>query len=169
MNSPALELTVTGENFDKGSMEVFFRGVGVPVTYISATQLTVVLPATGLTTPGTYPLTVRNLLRQNTEALDFTVSTVTATPLAARSSEVMLYPNPAQGAFTVQGPALLTSHAPVALDLLNMVGQVVATASLQRVGQQSEAVITTTQLAAGVYTLRLHLPTGVLIKVIMLQ
>jgi hypothetical protein len=55
--SPDLMLTVSGSGFVSNSI-VSFNGVAVATTYVSASQLTAVVPASNLTTPGSYPVVV---------------------------------------------------------------------------------------------------------------
>jgi hypothetical protein len=55
--SADLPLTVSGAGFISTSV-VSFNGVALATTYVSATQLTVVVPAANLTTPGSYPVVV---------------------------------------------------------------------------------------------------------------
>jgi len=57
--SPDLTLTLNGDNFVKTSV-VNFNSQAVVSTYISKTQLQATIPATAITTPGTYPVKVTN-------------------------------------------------------------------------------------------------------------
>jgi len=57
--SPAFTLTVTGTKFLTGSV-VRWNGADRPTTYVSATQLTAVIPAPDVASPGTKGVTVFN-------------------------------------------------------------------------------------------------------------
>jgi uncharacterized protein (TIGR03437 family) len=52
-------LTLTGTNFAPGAT-VSFNGTTLPTTFVSTSQVTVTLPAGGLATGGTFPITVTN-------------------------------------------------------------------------------------------------------------
>jgi len=56
---PAFTLTVTGTNFVQNST-VNWNGSGLATTYVSATQLTALVPATDIAITGTVPVTVFN-------------------------------------------------------------------------------------------------------------
>lgn len=58
------QLTVTGTNFDNGSV-VLFNGTQVPTVYNSPTQLTATVPASLLTTVGDRPVVVRDSFSRN--------------------------------------------------------------------------------------------------------
>jgi hypothetical protein len=55
--SPGLILTVRGSDFISSSV-VRFNGVALATTYVSATELTAIVPTSNLTTPGSYPVVV---------------------------------------------------------------------------------------------------------------
>jgi hypothetical protein len=55
--SGSFTMTVTGTNFLSGSL-VLFNGSGVATTFVSATQLTALIPSTALTSGGTFNVTV---------------------------------------------------------------------------------------------------------------
>lgn len=57
--APAFTLTVNGNNFISASA-VNWNGIALPTTYISASQLTVVVPASDISTIGTASVTVSN-------------------------------------------------------------------------------------------------------------
>jgi len=59
VGGPAFTLTVTGTNYVPGSV-VQWNGADRATTYVSATQLTAVIPATDLLTAGTARVTVFN-------------------------------------------------------------------------------------------------------------
>lgn len=87
-------------------------------------------------------------------------------PLAA--AEVTVFPNPTHAAFTVQVPAVAGSPA-VRAELLNTLGQVVRsqTAALPAAG--TRLTVATTDLAAGIYTLRLRAGAATVVKRVVLQ
>lgn len=62
--SPNTQLTVTGTNFDNGSV-VSFNGTQVSTIYNSPTQLTATIPASLLTTVGDRPVVVRDSFNRN--------------------------------------------------------------------------------------------------------
>lgn len=55
--SPDLTLTVTGTNYVSAS-QVFFGGMPLTTTFVSATQLTAVVPAAAIASPKTVPVFV---------------------------------------------------------------------------------------------------------------
>lgn len=57
--SPATTLTITGQQFVSGAI-VRFGVTGLTTTFVNATQLTALIPATALTANGTMPVTVEN-------------------------------------------------------------------------------------------------------------
>ncbi|MDO7852658.1 FG-GAP-like repeat-containing protein, partial [Hymenobacter convexus] len=83
-----------------------------------------------------------------------TFTPLAATPAAAAAAEVTLFPNPARGSFAVQLPAAWGA-APVRAELLNALGQVVATRAAQPTAGAT-LTMETAGLNAGIYTLRLH-------------
>lgn len=69
-------ITVTGTNFTSTSIAQW-AGTNIGTTYVSSTQLTVVIPAANLTTAGTYSITVRNPDTSTTSnAVTFTVTAI---------------------------------------------------------------------------------------------
>src|SRR5512133_1094112 len=57
--SPQFTLTVNGTLFDNNAV-VNWNGSGLVTTYVSATQLTAIVPAARVATAGTAPVTVTN-------------------------------------------------------------------------------------------------------------
>src|SRR3989344_1731039 len=57
--SGALTMTVSGSNFDSNAL-VYFNGSAKATTYVSSTTLNALIPASDLTTLGTYSVTVNN-------------------------------------------------------------------------------------------------------------
>ena len=73
LGQPAFTLTVTGSAFDASAV-VTFNGVDMTTTYVSATTLTAAVPASAVTSAGTYPVLVRNSTGCTSNVLSFTVS-----------------------------------------------------------------------------------------------
>ena len=71
---PAFTLTANGTNFISGS-SVNFNGSALATTFVSATQLTAVIPASGINLAGTFNVVVTNPGGQTSNALSFTVVT----------------------------------------------------------------------------------------------
>lgn len=71
---PAFTLTVNGTNFISGST-ANFNGSALATTFVSATQLTAVVPASGITLAGTFNVVVTNPGGQTSNALSFMVVT----------------------------------------------------------------------------------------------
>ncbi len=78
--SPQLTLTVNGINFLSGAT-VRFNNVDLATTFVSATQLTAVVPPTLLATSGDFAVIVRNPDSQLSPAATFTVSPNAVPPL----------------------------------------------------------------------------------------
>ena len=78
----------------------------------------------------------------------------TATASARDAAAFSLYPNPTRGSVTVSGPAF--AHA----EVLDAVGRL---AWSQPADQAGRAILQLPSLPAGVYTVRLTLPTGVIV------
>ena len=57
LNSSATTITLTGTNF-LASSTADFNGVGISTTFVSATTLTAIIPASDLSTAGNFPITV---------------------------------------------------------------------------------------------------------------
>ncbi len=70
---PATMITLTGTNFVSGST-ADFNGAAVSTTFVSATQLTAVIPASDLTTVGTDSITVVNPDGSATAGFGFTIN-----------------------------------------------------------------------------------------------
>ncbi len=94
-------LTVNGTNFVPSST-VSFNGINATTTYVSATQLTAQIPASDVTTAGTYPVAVTNAAPGGG-----TSNTQTFTVFSATSQIVILAPGPA----TVDAPLAVTVQA----------------------------------------------------------
>jgi hypothetical protein len=86
-----------------------------------------------------------------------------ATASALLSAGVSVYPNPAHESFTVQVPAVASAKS-VQAELLNALGQVVRKQSAALPAAGTQFTVPTTDLATGVYTLRLRAGDAVLTK-----
>ncbi|MCC3159807.1 FG-GAP-like repeat-containing protein [Hymenobacter sp. 15J16-1T3B] len=93
--------------------------------------------------------------------LVLTPTRITALAPAALSQQVLVYPNPARSAVTVELPAALRPQAHT-LTLRNALGQQVRTAELPA-GPATRS-LPLTGLSAGVYTLSLTTPQGVVVR-----
>lgn len=65
-----VELHVHGSGFTAESV-ITFNGGDEPTTYVSETELTTIVKPSTATTPGAYPVTVRNGTGPESEALNF--------------------------------------------------------------------------------------------------
>ncbi len=123
------------------------------------------------TAPGTSTTVSYNRLNRPVTGQVYALAppaTPTAITTGLAASEVLVFPNPSAGMFTVQLPAVLGSSAVQAV-LLNPLGQVVR--------RQEEALpaagawfsMNTSGLAAGIYTLRLQTGAVLVTKRVMLR
>jgi len=96
--------------------------------------------------------------------LHFAARTALATAPGLVAAEVALYPNPAHSQFTVTVPALAGASGMQA-ELLNALGQVVR----RHTATGTSLTVDAAGLAAGVYTLRLHVGSGTVAKRVVLQ
>jgi IPT/TIG domain len=78
--APAFTLTVAGTAFGSASV-VVFNGVLQPTTFVSATQVTAMIPGTAVANAGAIPVLVRvttngqyGQVTQNSNPVDFTVN-----------------------------------------------------------------------------------------------
>jgi len=94
-------------------------------------------------------------------SLLFTGNRVLASAPASLSAQVAVYPNPARGQVLVEVPAALRQQA-LALTLVNALGQTVKTATLPADSQARALPLA--GVAAGVYSLRLATPKGLVTK-----
>ncbi|RYU74634.1 beta strand repeat-containing protein, partial [Hymenobacter persicinus] len=76
-NSAGFTLTVSGTSFQSGAV-VTLNGTALTTTFVSATSLTAAVPASALTTPGTYNVTVTNPGATASAPATFTVSAAMA-------------------------------------------------------------------------------------------
>lgn len=95
-----------------------------------------------------------------------------ATALAARAdfeaASVIVYPNPAHGRFTVQLPPL-AGQREVRASLVNSLGQLVLSRAIALTAAGATADFATSDLASGVYVLRLQADSQVLTKRVVLE
>ena len=86
VNSPATTETVSGSNFTKSSV-VNFNGTALTTTFVSSSQLTAVIPASSLTTAGSFNITVTDGGKtSNSIALKVSSSAPTITSLSPGSA-----------------------------------------------------------------------------------
>ncbi len=107
-------------------------------------------------------------LLRNRFTLLFSPATALAATASLTASAVSVYPNPAQGRFTVRVPAVAAANT-VQAELLNALGQVVRRQSAALPAAGATLAVETTGLAAGVYTLRLTAGASTLAKRVVLQ
>lgn len=87
---PAFTLTVTGTNFVSGTT-VNFNGNALTTTFVSATQLTAMVPASDISAPGNSNITVTNPGGSISNTLTFTVVTPQAATQVIGNSVSALY------------------------------------------------------------------------------
>ena len=100
--------------------------------------------------------------------LRFGARTALATASALTAADVAVYPNPAQGRFTVLVPAV-AGAATVQAELLNALGQVVLRQTVAQNTAGAGFTVNAAGLATGVYTLRLHAGNASITKRVVLQ
>ncbi|HZR55388.1 MAG TPA: IPT/TIG domain-containing protein [Terriglobales bacterium] len=79
--APAFMLTINGSGFSANSV-VFFNATAEPTTFVNATQVTAMIPATAVATAGAMPVYVRvttgggmyGPTSQNSNTVNFTVN-----------------------------------------------------------------------------------------------
>ncbi|MGI4970599.1 MAG: T9SS type A sorting domain-containing protein [Janthinobacterium lividum] len=84
------------------------------------------------------------------------------------AAEVNVYPNPAHERFTVQVPAVVDASS-VQAELLNTLGQTVRRQTAAQLATGTTLTLETTNLAAGVYVLRLQAGSSTLTKRVVVQ
>lgn len=101
--SPSFTLTVTGKNFAPGAT-IGLSGVGIPTTYVSATQVTATVTTTDIALQGTYNVAVTNPSPGGgtSNALPLTITAATNNPVPVIQS---MFP----GSSPLNGPALTLS------------------------------------------------------------
>jgi hypothetical protein len=100
--------------------------------------------------------------------LQFSPITPLATAPALAPELVGIYPNPAHGSFTVAVPAV-AGATQVHAELLNSLGQVIRQHSAALPASGTSFNVSTTELAAGVYVLRLRASDTTLMKRVVVQ
>ena len=120
--------------------------------------------------PGTrYSFTLATTTAGNGRfSLIFRAANVTATRAELTAATVSIYPNPAHGHFTVLLPPLASQHI-VQATLLNVLGQVVLTRSINLTAAGATAYFNTQPLAKGIYILRLQAQNQVLSKSVVVE
>ncbi|TGE17815.1 T9SS-dependent M36 family metallopeptidase [Hymenobacter elongatus] len=101
-------------------------------------------------------------------AAGFQLPTVLSTQKALNEKLVEVYPNPAQNQLTVR--TQVSSSVPVKVELLTLLGRTVLTASASAARIQAEGIrLSTTELANGIYVVRLTTSEGTITKKVMVQ
>ena len=100
-------------------------------------------------------------------ALHFTAS-VLATATALTAAQIELYPNPAHARFAVLMPGV-SGVAAVQAELVNILGQVVCRQSAALPASGATLTVKTTELAQGVYLLRLQAGAAMVTKRVVIQ
>ncbi len=101
-------------------------------------------------------------------ALYFGTAGVLAANAPAVAQQVQLYPNPAQGSFTLLLPAEL-GRTPVSVKVINQLGQLVSERTVAMTAAGASAQFDVSALAPGVYSLRLTSATGQVVKRIVVK
>ncbi|MFD1468306.1 ice-binding family protein [Hymenobacter caeli] len=96
-------------------------------------------------------------------SLRFGPAAALAANAPALAQQVQLYPNPAQGSFTLMLPAEL-GRTPVSVQVVNQLGQLVSERSVAMTAAGASARFDVSALAPGVYSLRLTSATGQVVK-----
>ncbi len=86
--SGAQTLTINGTNFVSGTTTVTYNGSAKTPTFVSATQITIPLLASDVSTIGTYPVVVRNTGNPTTASANFAVTSPTPTITSLSPSSV---------------------------------------------------------------------------------
>ncbi|MDO7851762.1 T9SS type A sorting domain-containing protein [Hymenobacter convexus] len=122
-----------------------------------------------LTTGSRYPFALDTTTAGNGRfSLAFRPAAVTATRAELTAAAVSLYPNPAHGSFTVLLPPLV-GQSGVRATLLNALGQQVQARNIGLTAAGATAEFNTSNLAAGVYVLRLQADSQVLTKRVVVE
>lgn len=103
-----------------------------------------------------------------TEDYTLIIDQVLPVRASALAAAVELYPTPARHSFTLQLPVAL-SQQPVEAVLRNSVGQVQQLHTLSAAATGIKAQFSVAELAAGVYTLHLRTPSGVVVKRVVIE
>ncbi|MDB5268317.1 MAG: hypothetical protein JWP58_1357 [Hymenobacter sp.] len=133
---------------------------------LAATWTTYTVPLTGATATSVIRFRATGDNGSTDIGLDnvtvsYVVTTATATALTATG--VSVYPNPAHESFTVLVPAVANATS-VQAELLNALGQVVRKQSVALPAAGARLTVPTTDLATGVYMLRLRAGDATLAK-----
>ncbi|RYU73613.1 T9SS type A sorting domain-containing protein, partial [Hymenobacter persicinus] len=145
-NTPSFTITLTGTNFLSSSV-VNFNGTALTTTFVSATSLTALVPASAVMVAGTVPVTVTNPAPGGgtSAPVVFTILMETATLNGQALAGFALYPNPTVGEVTIELPKTWTNpNQPVRLT--DLTGRTVLQTRLGADGK-----LNLSQLSAGVY------------------
>jgi|GEM_PF-1400409 len=149
--------------------QITYTGAGGATQTITAATSPAVL--TGMIPSTTYTLSIRSICSPTLTSA--TTATLTfATPLSRRESReaalVQLYPNPAQRSLHISVPTELSTR-PVPVTVLNSLGQAVQQHVLPITSAGAQAALDISQLAPGLYTLRLQTGATAITKHVVVQ
>lgn len=145
VGSPAQTLTINGSGFVSNST-VTFNGIAHAATYVSATQLTILLTAADLTAAGSYPVVVANPApgAGTSAPFNFTVYTPNPAPSITSFTPLTLPAGAAAQSITVNGAGFLPASAVT-------FNGVAHAATYLNAGQLSVALTAADLLTAGSY------------------
>lgn len=112
INSASLTLTLSGSNFNSGSRVRWMQSLPLATTYVSATQLTAILPAAQMTATGNYSLYVINPDYQQTAALAFQVGPALASISPATGLHATAFTITVTGSGFDSAPVIYFNGAP---------------------------------------------------------
>lgn len=112
VGSGNLNVTITGTNFQSAPL-LHFGAETLATTFVSATQLTAIIPANLLTTPGVVQVFIENPNTQVSGNLPFTIAAVGA-PTVSSVSPASVQIQSASGAITITGTNLSGATVTVA-------------------------------------------------------
>ncbi|UOQ53512.1 M36 family metallopeptidase [Hymenobacter cellulosivorans] len=111
---------------------------------------------------------VQGSVRVDDNTAGFQLPTVLSSQKALNEKLVEVYPNPAQNQLTVR--TQVSSTVPVQVELLTVLGRTVLTTSAAAARIQAEGIrLNTTELANGIYVVRLTTSEGTITKKVMVQ
>ena len=166
---PVTNLVATSANNGTGAVVTFtpstsatsytvtYQAAGGPAVTVTPNPTASPVRLSGLMPNTTYIITVTTncAAGQTSTPATTTVRTVLAAREALGNGSLSVFPNPAQGAFTLTLPAL-ASERTAGVTLLNALGQTVYTRSLELNPAGTQARVEVSGLAKGIYTLRVQ-------------
>ena len=137
------------------SYTVTYQSGGNPAVTVTPNPTASPVVINGLTANTTYIITVTSNCAggQTSAPAPTTVRTVLAAREALGNGSLSVFPNPAQGAFTLALPALAGERT-AGVTLLNALGQTVYSRTLELNAAGTQARVEVSGLAKGIYTLR---------------